>query len=201
MRDWTRGKIGERVRGGVELPGRVHNGVDRRRRIPAVQVDLPIRRVVVGGHLVTRARHGRARAPRVRRDVIDQGRVIGDDRIRSSRGSTEDIDLVRRRVVDRRGDKRNLWHRRHRRPRVRRRRVAVDRVQRRADVLREVVAAEGVDVRPVGRRCSPEQRLRQRRDVLPDPLTGTTAPSRPSRPPDRSTPTPAPRRQAPRAQA
>ena len=130
---------------------------------------LPVRRVVGGGHLVTRGRHGRARAPRVRRDVVDQGRVVEDDRIRSARRSTEDVDLVRRRVVDRGGDQRRLWHRSQRRPRVRDRVVAVEGVQRRANGLREVVAAEGVDVGAVGRRCRPEQGLRQRRDVHPLP--------------------------------
>ena len=170
--DGARGKIGERVRGRIELPGRRLHGVDGRRLVPAVQVDLLIRRVVAAGHLVAEAGHGRARAPRVRRDVVDQGRVVNDDRIRSSRRSTEEIDLVRRRVVDRCGDERHLRHRGQRRPRVRCRVIAVDGVQRRPDVLWEVVAAEGVDVRPVRRRRGPEQRLRQRCDVLPGTAWG-----------------------------
>ena len=170
VRGGTRGKNGERVRDGVVLPRRRLDAVDRRRLEAAVQVDLAVRRVVVGGHLIPRGRHVRARAPRVRRDVVDQGRVVENDRIRSSRRTTEDVDLVRRRVVDRGGDKRRLRHVSQRRPRIRRRVVAVDRGQRRPDVLREVVAAEGVDVGAVGRRRRPEQGLRQRGNV--DPRAG-----------------------------
>ena len=167
VRGGARGEIGERVRDGVVLPRRRLHAVDRRRLEAAVQVDLAVRRVVIGGHLITRGGHVRARAPRVRRDVVDQGRVVENDRIRSSRPTTEEIDLVRRRVIDRGGDQRRLRHVSQRRPRVGRRVVAVDRGQRRADVLREVVAAEGVDVGAVGRRRRPEQGLRQRGNVNP----------------------------------
>ena len=83
------------------------------------------------------------------------------------RRAAEDVDLVRRRVVDGRGDERRVRHARQLRPGVGREVVAVDRVQRRAGVLGEVVAAEDVDEGAVGGRCAAEDRLRQRSDVHP----------------------------------